>query len=144
MSGFKFNLVPVEVPQINTRYRKIVTSLPVPESLDILAILDQYESVSMHGQLPVVWDRAEGFQVYDAWGNQWLDFTSTIFVANTGHGNPRIVKAIQQLIDKPLLHTYTYATRERAEYIKYLIEPQLLNLKRHFFSRQEQKQRSVP
>ena len=122
MSGFKFNIIPKEVPPINTRYRKIVTSLPVPESLEILTILDQYESVSMHGQLPVVWDRAEGFQVYDAWGNQWLDFTSTIFVANAGHGNPRIVKAIQQILKKPLLHTYTYATRERAEYIKYLIE----------------------
>ena len=33
----------------------------------------------MHGQIPVVWDKAR-FQVYDKWGNKWLDFSSTIFV----------------------------------------------------------------
>ena len=75
----------------------------------------------MHGQLPVVWDRAEGFQVHDAWGNTWIDFTSTIFVANAGHANPRIVEAIRAVLDKPLLHTYTFASRERTEYLQYLI-----------------------
>ncbi len=122
MSYSNFSLTPVEVPSITTNYRKIVTKLPVPESLEILNTLDRYESSSMHGQLPIVWDRAEGFQVYDSWGNQWLDFTSTIFVANAGHSNPRIVDSIQTLLNKPLLHTYTYATRERADYIQYLIE----------------------
>ena len=76
----------------------------------------------MHGQLPVVWDRAEGFQVFDAWGNCWLDFTSTIFVTNAGHGNPRIVAALRRVLDKPLLHTYTFATQERVDFIDYLIQ----------------------
>ena len=122
MSGAAFSHQPVAVPLVQTKYRKIVTKLPVPESLPILEILDNYESTSMHGQMPIVWDRAEGFQVYDAWGNQWIDFTSTIFVANSGHGNPRIVAALRDILDKPLLHTYTYATQVRAVYIKYLIE----------------------
>ncbi len=80
------------------------------------------ESHSMHGQLPVVWDRAEDFQVFDPWGNVWIDFTSTIFVANAGHGNKRITKALQEVINKPLLHTYTYASLERIDYLEYLIE----------------------
>ena len=37
--------------------------------------------------MPIVWDRAEGFQVYDKWGNTWIDFTSTIFVTNSGHAS---------------------------------------------------------
>jgi 4-aminobutyrate aminotransferase-like enzyme len=122
MSEFNFNLTPTTVPKVDTKYRKIVTQLPVPESLEIIQTLYQYESSSMHGQIPVLWDRAEGFQVYDAWGNQWLDFTSTIFVANAGHSNPRIVNALQELLAKPLLHAYTYPTKERADYIQYLIE----------------------
>jgi 4-aminobutyrate aminotransferase-like enzyme len=122
MSGWNFNIEPVEVPRIETKYRRIITSLPVPESLSLLHDLDCYESISMHGQMPVVWDRAEGFQVHDAWGNTWLDFTSTIFVTNSGHGNPRICAALKKVIDKPLLHTYTYCSQERADYIKYLIE----------------------
>lgn len=122
MSGFKFDPNPRTVPKIATRYRKIVTKIPVPESVEILKTLDRYESTSMHGQLPVVWDRAEGFQVYDAWGNQWIDFTSTIFVTNAGHGNPRIIRSLQKVLGKPLLHTYTYASEERADYLRYLIE----------------------
>ena len=94
----------------------------MPESLPLLETLDQYETIAMHGQLPIVWDRAEGFQVHDAWGNTWIDFTSTIFVANAGHGNPRIVAAIREQLNKPLLHSYTFATKVRADYIKYLIE----------------------
>jgi len=31
----KYNLEPVDVPKVNTKYRKIKTKLPVPESLDI-------------------------------------------------------------------------------------------------------------
>ncbi len=121
MAGHGFNHTPQEVPRIETAFRRIVTPLPVPESLPLLERLYATESRSMHGQLPVVWDRAEGFQVFDAWGNRWIDFTSTIFVANAGHGNPRIVEALRRVLDKPLLHTYTYATQERADYIEALI-----------------------
>lgn len=122
MSGFRFSLTPENVPRVQTNYRRIVTPIPVPESLAILKTLDHYESVSMHGQLPVVWERARDFQVYDAWGNQWIDFTSTIFVTNVGHGNPRIVNSLQTVLKKPLLHTYTFASKERADYLQYLIE----------------------
>ncbi len=122
MSGFKFSLIPREVPKVQTRYRRIVTPIPVPESIVLLNELDHYESVSMHGQLPVVWDRAVDFLVADRWGNQWIDFTSTIFVTNVGHGNPRIVQALRAVLAKPLLHTYTYGNPERVEYLQYLIE----------------------
>ena len=59
--------------------------------------LQKLETRAMHGQIPVVWDRAEGCQVYDKWGNIWLDFTSTIFVANAGHANNRIIVGLQKL-----------------------------------------------
>ena len=80
------------------------------------------EAQAMHGQLPMVWDKANDFQVYDQWGNVWIDFTSTIFVANAGHGNKRIIKALKDALDKPLLHTYTYASSERIDYLEYLIQ----------------------
>lgn len=107
---------------MRTKFRQINTPIPVPESLAIFESLDRFESRSMHGQLPVVWDRAEDFQVWDRFGNCWIDFTSTIFVANTGHANSSIKKAIQQMLDKNLLHSYTFATEIRAEFLKKLIE----------------------
>src|SRR3989344_8003901 len=122
MAGHGFTHIPQVVPRVESKFRRIITSLPVPESLPLLERLYATESPSIHGQLPVVWDRAGGFQVFDAWGNCWLDFTSTIFVTNAGHGNPRIVAALRRGLDKPLLHTYTFATHERVDFIDYLIQ----------------------
>jgi len=122
MSGFSFSRIPVHVPKIQTKYRKISTALPVPESLQILDDLDKFESRSMHGQMPIVWDHAEDFQVGDKYGNTWIDFTSTIFVANVGHANLKIREALKKTIDQKLLHSYTYYTEIRRDYIKKLIE----------------------
>ena len=53
----------------------------------------------MHGQLPIVWNKAKNFNVYDIKGNKFIDFTSTIFVANIGHSNSslkeKLVNSIQ-------------------------------------------------
>jgi 4-aminobutyrate aminotransferase/(S)-3-amino-2-methylpropionate transaminase len=121
MSGLGFSHEPKPVKTVQTAYRSIVTAIPVPESIPILERVYETESHSMHGQLPIIWDKAEGFQVYDAWGNKWLDFSSTIFVTNAGHGNKRIVDALRKVIEKPLLHTYTFTSPERYEYLNYLI-----------------------
>ena len=122
MAGHNFLHIPQELPKIETKHRRIVTKLPVPESIKTLEKVYKYESHSMHGQIPIVWDRAEGFQVHDKWGNKWIDFTSKIFVTNAGHSNPRIVSALNQSLKKPLLHTYTYASEERLHYLEYLIQ----------------------
>jgi 4-aminobutyrate aminotransferase/diaminobutyrate-pyruvate transaminase/4-aminobutyrate aminotransferase/(S)-3-amino-2-methylpropionate transaminase len=61
-----YSLIPRRVPRVETMFRRIVTDFPVPQSLPILQKLGAYEPVAMRGQPPVVWDRAEGFQVRDA------------------------------------------------------------------------------
>ena len=122
MAGNGFSHQPIKVEKIKTKYRTIKTAIPVPESIPMLEKMYEIEAQAMHGQLPMVWDRADDFQIYDQWGNVWLDFTSTIFVANAGHGNKRIVKSLKRVLDKPLLHTYTYASSERIDYLEYLIK----------------------
>jgi 4-aminobutyrate aminotransferase-like enzyme len=122
MAGFAFSHKPVDVAPIKTKYRTIGTQIPVPESVVMFERTYALESRSMHGQMPVIWDRAENFQIFDPWGNCWIDFTSTIFVSNAGHGNPRIVEALRKVVSKPLLHTYTYVSTERLDYLELLIE----------------------
>lgn len=122
MSGYKFNMKPMSVPRVSSKYRKIVTKLPVPASLALFRGLSKYEARSMHGQLPVVWERAEDFRVFDPYGNCWIDFTSTIFVANSGHSNPRVIKALRRQLEHRLIHSYTFVSRVRARCIKKLIE----------------------
>lgn len=111
----KYNLVPVEVPNVDSKYRTIRTMLPVPESLEIFRLLQQSEPESMMGQPPVVWDRAEGFQVYDKWGNKWIDWSSGVLITNAGHGRPEIIRAIRELLDQNLLATYVFVHEKRVE-----------------------------
>ncbi len=122
MASNSFSHVPKEVDKVNTLYRKITTKIPVPESIPLLEKMYELESRSMHGQLPIIWSRADDFQVFDAYGNVWIDFTSTILVANAGHANKKIIKRLKEILDKPLLHTYTYASQERIDYLEYLIK----------------------
>lgn len=122
MAGKQFDLKPKAVPKVETRFRRIATEIPAPESLPILEDLRKYEPMSMTGQPPVVWDRAEGCQVYDAWGNMWLDWSSGVLVTNAGHGDPNIVKAIVEQAQKPMLHNYCFPSELRAKLAKKLVE----------------------
>ncbi len=76
----------------------------------------------MHGQLPLVWERAKDFSLWDTAGNRWIDFTSTIFVTNLGHANPRIISAVKKVLDADIVHTYAYANRIRADYLEKLVK----------------------
>jgi 4-aminobutyrate aminotransferase / (S)-3-amino-2-methylpropionate transaminase / 5-aminovalerate transaminase len=116
----RYSLEPVDVPLIQTRYRTIRTKIPVPESLPIFRALMESEPQSMMGHPPVVWDRAEGFQVMDRWGNRWIDWSSGVLVANAGHGRPEIRAAIREMIERPLLTTYIFVHEKRAELTKAL------------------------
>ena len=85
-----FRQLPQTTERIETKYRRIVTPIPAPDSLDTLQrAAELFPGVNCY-QPPVVWDRADGFQVFDANGNCWIDFTSTAVAANTGHGHPAI------------------------------------------------------
>jgi len=115
MSEAKYDLTPREVPQVKTKYRRIHTKIPVPESLPIFRALQDSEPQSMMGQPPVVWDRAEGFQVSDRWGNVWIDWSSGVLITNAGHGRKEIRRALERALKKPLLSTYVFVHEQRSE-----------------------------
>ncbi len=110
----KYSLEPVSVPRVETRHRRIVTKLPVPESLPLFAKLERYEPASMQGQPPVMIHRAHGWYVEDRWGNRWLDWSCGVLISNVGGGNPAIVAALREMIDRPLLATYVFPHESRA------------------------------
>ena len=116
--GKSYPLKPKKVKEIETKYRRIKTEIPVPESIPILEKLRKYEPVSMTGQPLVVWDRAEGVNVYDKYGNKYLDFSSGVLVANAGHSNPYVLEEIKKQIEKPLLHNYCFPSEIRAELVE--------------------------
>lgn len=111
-----------ETPRIETRYRRIVTPIPAAETLGpIAASADLFPQVNCY-QPPILWDRAEGFQVYDSAGNCWIDFSSTAVMTNTGHGHPAIRRALQEHVEKGLLAQFSYASEIRVTLAKRLLE----------------------
>ncbi|OGO81097.1 MAG: 4-aminobutyrate aminotransferase [Clostridiales bacterium GWC2_40_7] len=124
-----FEMIPRKVKKVDTKHRKIVTEIPVLESMEIIEQLRKYEPRSMSGQPLVVWDRGEGFNVYDKYGNKWIDFSSGVLVTNSGHGNEAIKKAIIEQVEHGLLHNYCFPSEIRAKLVKKLSEicPEPLN-----------------
>jgi 4-aminobutyrate aminotransferase / (S)-3-amino-2-methylpropionate transaminase / 5-aminovalerate transaminase len=117
-----FSLEPKSVPQVRSKYRRIVTSLPAPQSVPTLQSLKQNEPRAMLCQPPVVWEKAKGFQVFDAFGNAWLDWTSGVLVANVGHSHPKVKQAITEAVEKELLHTFVFPNENREALVRALIK----------------------
>ena len=118
--GKEFSITPLEVPRVETKYRRIVTLLPHPDSVATLEILREFEPQSMRGQPPLVWERAEDIFVYDKYGNRWLDWSSGVLVTNAGHGAQEIRQAIVDQVNSGLLHNYVFPSEERAMLVEYL------------------------
>lgn len=122
MAERTYSLEPKDVPPVKTKWRRIATKIPVPESLPILEELRRCEPRSMGGQPPVVWDRASGCQVHDRWGNTWLDWSCGVLVTGAGHGHPRILEAIRRQVDHGLIHNYCFAAEPRMRLVRKLVE----------------------
>jgi 4-aminobutyrate aminotransferase-like enzyme len=105
-----------------SNYIKLYTLIPNKQDVKEYEMFNKFEARSMHGQLPVIWDSAKDFLVYDRHGNRFIDFTSGICVANVGHGNKEILDSIDYCLKKPILHSYTFPTEVRFAFLKELIE----------------------
>lgn len=133
MASKEFSIEPRPVKPVSTKFRKIVTpTIPAKETLPVLTMLRDNEPLSMRGQPPVVWDRAEGFQIYDACGNMWLDWSSGVLVANAGHGRKEVVDAVVREANRPLLHTYCFPSEARARLAKKLVDISPASMTRAF------------
>jgi 4-aminobutyrate aminotransferase-like enzyme len=84
----------------------VVTPLPGPRSRALAERLARVEGrnvTCLTPTAPIFWERAAGANVWDVDGNRFVDVSSAFAVANTGHGHPRVVSAVQDQADR-LLH----------------------------------------
>jgi 4-aminobutyrate aminotransferase / (S)-3-amino-2-methylpropionate transaminase / 5-aminovalerate transaminase len=104
---------PAPTAQIDTPNRRIATALPAPATRAALERLRVLEPRSMGGQPPVFWSRAREASVEDAHGNRWIDLSSGVLVANTGHTPPEVVAALRRELDRGLIYSYGFPTQAR-------------------------------
>ncbi|MCK5732830.1 MAG: aminotransferase class III-fold pyridoxal phosphate-dependent enzyme, partial [Candidatus Latescibacteria bacterium] len=110
-----------QLRKVKTNHRRIFTPLPVPGSEEVTEVLARYEPRSMAGHSQVIWDRAEGYQIFDPYGNIWIDFSSAVVLANAGHAHEKICQAIKAQVDRKLLHNYIFPSEIRARLVERLV-----------------------
>ena len=101
-----FNYKPQKVKKINSPNRNIKTNIPAPGTHKVIKNIEKFQNKSMNTQLPIVWKKAENYNVYDIKNNKFIDFSSTIFVTNIGHSNKKFIKKINKAVNKKLLNSF--------------------------------------
>jgi len=80
----------------DTKFPRLVTSVPGPEARKVLQLDEQYISPSYTRTYPLVAKSGRGAMVEDVDGNVFMDFSAGIAVVSTGHCHPDVVAAIQK------------------------------------------------
>jgi acetylornithine/N-succinyldiaminopimelate aminotransferase len=73
-------------------------------TLSELQELERTSVMGSYARLPVEFVRGEGALLWDAEGNEYLDFLCGISVTNLGHCHPRVVDAVREQVGR-LMHT---------------------------------------
>ncbi len=111
----------------------VKTPLPGPNSVKYKALSEKYESHCLNLQAPIVWNRAQGVQVWDVDGNSFIDWTSGVLVTNVGHCHPKLAKAIADQANR-LLNCYDFPTVERITLAERMVGLAPENLDSAFFA----------
>ena len=80
--AYQFSRIPKKVETLSTEHRIIKTEIPCSGTKDVLDKLDEYESRSMHGQIPILWDSAKDFNIFDIKGNKFIDHARDVKQTN--------------------------------------------------------------
>lgn len=88
---------------------------------DWLDLSKRFEPRCMNWQAPVVWDRAQGAEIWDVDGKHYFDWTSGVLVANVGHAHPLLAAALAEQA-KRLLNTFDFPTPQRIALAQKLVE----------------------
>jgi 4-aminobutyrate aminotransferase len=103
-----------------------------PKTQAFLEISNKYEPACMNWQAPVVWDHAQGAEIWDVDGRHYIDWTSGVLVANVGHAHPHLAEAVSRQAQR-LLNTFDFPTPERLHLARKVIETTPPHLDKVFF-----------
>jgi 4-aminobutyrate aminotransferase len=82
------------------RFDMRTLNVPGPKARSLIERDQVVISPSYPRGYPFVMDYGRGCEVWDVDGNRFLDFAAGIAVVSTGHSHPKVVKAIQEQVEK--------------------------------------------
>ncbi|MFY9332170.1 MAG: 4-aminobutyrate--2-oxoglutarate transaminase [Candidatus Nanopelagicales bacterium] len=80
--------------------RNLVTEIPGPKSIALMARRTAAVSAGVGGTLPVFVDRAGGGVIVDVDGNSLIDLGSGIAVTTIGNAHPAVVRSVQRQAER--------------------------------------------
>ncbi|OIQ52911.1 acetylornithine transaminase [Neomoorella thermoacetica] len=97
--------------------------------MDNAAIVSRGEKYVMrtYGRYPMALVRGEGARVWDADGNEYLDFVSGLAVNSLGHCHPRVVEAIREQAGRLIHCSNLYWIEPQVELARLLVENSALD-----------------
>jgi 4-aminobutyrate aminotransferase-like enzyme len=106
-----------------TKYPKMVTAAPGPQSKHWHERCTKYFK-GLSGQVklfPVTFESGEGCVLRDVDGNEYIDFSSGIYVTTLGHCHPKISEAVAKAAHK-LMNAHDFTTPVKTELMEKLAE----------------------
>ena len=102
---------------------KIVTPLPGPKSQEYHTRAAKYmKGYSSQVRLfPVVFESGKGYVLKDVDGNEYIDFSSGIYVTGLGHCHPKISEAVAQYANT-LMNCHDFTTEIKMKLVEKLHE----------------------
>jgi predicted acetylornithine/succinylornithine family transaminase len=97
----------------------------VTASLSHLRDLERRFAIPTYARNPVQFVRGSGSRLWDAEGNEYLDFLAGISVVNVGHCHPRVVAAVREQVGQLTHVTNLYYTAPALELSARLAESSL-------------------
>lgn len=88
-------------------YPNIKVTPPGPKAQEIVRRDAKLVSPSFGRAYPLVVEKAEGCILTDVDGNEYIDMNAGLAVCSTGHGHPKVKKAIKEQVDKFIHYSYT-------------------------------------
>jgi acetylornithine/LysW-gamma-L-lysine aminotransferase len=88
---------------------------------EIIALEDRHES-GLYNKIAIALERGEGAYVWDVAGKQYIDCMSGHGVANIGHANPAVIRAVTEQMQRLTTCYETIYNEQRARLMQRLVE----------------------
>jgi acetylornithine aminotransferase/acetylornithine/N-succinyldiaminopimelate aminotransferase len=109
-----------------------MTTAIKPNFEEIAASEERYQ-LATYKKMPIVAERGEGVWIYASNGDRYLDLYGGHAVAGTGHGHPRVMKAIREQTERLLFYSNLVYSEARARAAEKLVSIAPDSLTKVFF-----------
>lgn len=107
----------------------------MPNSKNIIKRDGKVISPSLTREYPLVIEKAKGCYIFDIEGKRYLDFSAGVAVANVGHTNEQVIKAVQKQASKIMHYGFSdFYAELPVKFVEFLLTFLPNNFERAFLS----------